>query len=842
MRVSVSWLREHVDLPADLTAQALEDALTSLGIEVESIVDQGATVQGALVVGRVLTIEELAGFKKPIRFCTVDVGKANDTGNPQEIVCGATNFVEGDLVAVILPGGVLPGGFTIGARKTYGRNSHGMICSARELGVSDEHAGIMVLDPDLEAKPGEDARPYVGLTEMIVDVEITPDRGYQMSVRGLARELAHAFGVPFSDPGLAKAPKGSTRGKPAWPVTVVDQYGCDRFAARLVSGIDPAAPSPDWMQRRLLAAGIRTLGLAIDVTNYVMLELGQPMHAFDAARIKGGLVVRRAEEGERLTTLDGVDRVLSAEDMVICDAGLDNPSAGSGAGVPISLAAVMGGQTSEVVPGSTTDVLLEAAHWDPTMVGRTARRHKLFSEAAKRWERGVDRELALVAIDRAVKILVEHGGGAPGKQILDLNYPPATSTVTFDAREAARLVGVEYSTQRVAELLTKVGCTVTLDDGDGYSMTVTPPSWRPDLVRPADLVEEVVRLDGYAKVPSALPIAPPGAGLTPAQRRRRSVGRALAEMGYVEVLPNPFVSAEALRRLGLPTDAVRLANPLSDEEPLMRTSLLPGLLATLRRNVGRGNRDVALYELGLVFLPTDAGPPPVLGVMQRPSDADWEKAKAAVPHQPTHVATVAAGELERSGWWGPGRVADWADAIQAAREVLAVAGVQPGSVTVEAAGPMPWHPGRCASIRVDGVVVGHAGELHPSVCADLEVPRRTCALELNLSAVPLPGPTPAPSLSNFPPALIDVALVVPTELPAAEVEKAIVDGAGSLLESVRLFDVYTGSQVGDSRKSLAYKLVLRAPDRTLTAEEAVAARDAAVAVAAERFQATLRGA
>ncbi len=828
MRVAVSWLREHVDLPADLTAERLDDALTNLGIEVESIVDQGAAVQGTLAVGRVLTIEELTGYKKPIRFCTVDVGQANGSGDPQEIICGATNFVEGDLVAVILPGGVLPGGFTIGARKTYGRNSNGMICSARELGVSDEHAGIMVLDPSSGAQPGEDARPYVGLTEIVVDVEITPDRGYQMSVRGLARELAYGFGVPFvNDPGRAKAPKASTRGQPAWPITVVDQAGCDRFAARLVTGLDPHAPSPEWMQRRLLAAGVRALGLAIDVTNYVMLELGQPMHAFDADRIQGGLVVRRATEREQLTTLDGVRRTLSDEDMVICD--------DTG---PISLAAVMGGQTSEVIPGTTTDVLLEAAHWDPTMVSRTARRHNLFSEAAKRWERGVDRELALVAIERAVRLLVEHGGGTAGKQILDLNYPTPVSTITMDPNEATRLVGVSYTTERVAELLTVVGATVTLDNG---SISVTPPSWRPDLLRPADLVEEVVRLDGYDNVPSALPVAPPGAGLTPVQRRRRAVGRALAEQGYVEVLPTPFVSADALRRLGLPIDALRVANPLSDEEPFLRTSLLPGLLGALRRNLGRGNRDVALFELGLVFHPTQAGPPPVLDVVQRPSPADWEKAKAAVPSQPTYVSAVAAGEFERSGWWGPGRPVDWADVIQMAREVLRVSGVAPSSVAVVAADPMPWHPGRCAAVLVDGSVVGHAGELHPSVCADVEVPKRTCALELNLSAVPLPGLTPPPALSNFPPALIDVALVVPSSVAAADVERSIVDGAGSLLESVRLFDVYTGSQVGSGRKSLAYKLTFRAPDRTLTAEEAVAARDAAVAVAAKRFGATLRG-
>ena len=819
MRVGLSWLREYVTLPADLTAEQLDLALNNLGIEVESVVDQGATVQGDLVVGRVATIEDLTEFKKPIRFCTVDIGRKQ----PQEIVCGATNFAVGDLVAVILPGGVLPGGFTIGSRKTYGRNSNGMICSARELGVSDEHAGIMVLDPASGAAVGEDARRYVGLDDIVIDVEITPDRGYQMSVRGLARELSHAFGGAFTDPGRAKAPKGTKA--PAWPVTVVDQAGCDRFAARLVSGVDPHAPTPEWMQRRLVTAGIRTLGLPIDITNYVMLELGQPMHAFDADRIAGELVVRRATEGEKLTTLDGVTRVLSEEDMVICD--------DTG---PVSLAAVMGGQTSEVDPGKTVRVLFEAAHWDPAMVGRTARRHKLFSEAAKRWERGVDRELALVAIERATRLMTEHGGGTAGKPILDLNYPTPRPAIVMASDRPSRLIGVEYSPQRVAELLTEVGCAVAPVDG---ALTVTPPSWRPDLLGPADLTEEVVRLDGFDAVPSALPIAPPGKGLTPGQRRVRSVGRTLAEQGYVEVLSYPFVSAEALSRLGLPADAVRLANPLSEEEPFMRTSLLPPLLAALRRNIGRGHRDVALFEQGLVFLPTGAGAPPAMGVADRPGDDEWARANASVPRQPWHVAVVLAGELDRSGWWGPGRAAAWSDAVQAARDVLAAAGAV--DVSVEAGAESPFHPGRCAAISVGGVVVGHAGELHPAVCADLELPRRTCAMELDLDAVPLPGVTPAPVISNYPPALIDLALVVPAETPAAVVEAAIVDGAGALLEAVRLFDVYTGEQVSAGRKSLAYKLTFRAPDRTLTAEEAVAGRDAAVAVAAERFGATMRG-
>jgi phenylalanyl-tRNA synthetase beta chain len=548
-------------------------------------------------------------------------------------------------------------------------------------------------------------------------------------------------------------------------------------------------------------------------------------------------VVRRAVDGETLATLDGTKRTLDGHDIVIAD----------DSGV-ISLAAVMGGASTEVAD-DTTDVLFEAAHWAPLAIAHTARRHKLPSEASKRFERGVDPALTTVAAARAVELLTRYGGGTVDPGVTDVDTVLPRPEIRMAVDHPSRIAGVDYPAGTAARLLADLGCAVT---DEGETVLVVPPTWRTDLTEPIELVEEVIRLSGYDRVPSVLPPVQPSNGLTADQRRRRTVGRALAERGLVEVISYPFLSPETLDSLGLSADdprrvAIRLANPLSDKEPLMRTTLLPGLAATLRRNSGRDLRDLALYEIGLVFLPTlDAPTPPVLGVDRRPTDPELAAVDAALPAQPRHVAAMYCGDADPAGWWGPARPADWSDAVEAARLTVVAAGATP---TVRAGTQPPWHPGRCAQIVVAGsetdggrleTVVGYAGELHPEVCAALSIPPRTCAMELNLDAIPLPGLTEAPRFSTYPPALIDVALVVDARTPADDVQDALVDGAGPLLESVRLFDVYTSETLGPDRKSLAYSLTFRAPDRTLIGEEAIAARDAAVAVAAERFGATLR--
>ena len=842
MLVPLSWLREHADLPAEATGREVAERLIAAGLEVEGVDVIGADVVGPLVAGRVESVEEFtASNGKTIRFCQVDVGpELAPVDQPTRgIICGAHNFVVGDHVVVALPGAVLPGGFAIGSRKTYGHVSDGMICSTRELGIGDDHAGILVLAraPSGAWELGQDVQPELGLRDDVLDVAITPDRGYCMSIRGLARELATAYGVAFKDPA------GRTTDLPGGGIEVdLRAGGCDRFVAVTVTDLDPAATSPLWMRARLHRSGIRPISLAVDVTNYVQLELGQPLHAYDAATLFGGIVVRDAAQGETVQTLDGAGRALEPHDVVITD------TAGTRV---IGVAGVMGGLSTEIGP-ATTEVVLEAAHFDPVSVSRTGRRLGLTSEAAKRFERGVDPTVQAVAASRAAELLAEHGG-ARTAGATDVGSPALPARLRMAVDHPDRVAGLAYGAEVVCRRLTDVGCLVTPVEGSA-ELEVQPPPWRPDLREPNDLAEEVLRLEGYANLPSVLPLAPAGRGLTERQRMRRRVGRALAAAGYVEVLPSPFVGSAVLEGLALhggvgnDTDdgrhqLVRVANPISDQEPYLRPLLVADLLPTLRRNIGRGTPEVALFEMGSVFIarsgdhPADEVPRPT--VARRPSAKDLARLDASLPVQPEHVAVVLAGDRSPSGWWGTGEKASWADAIEAARVVALAAGVE---ITVRAGERAPWHPGRCAAIERDGVAVGWAGELHPRVTAALDVPARTAAMELDLDllAAGSGAPVAAPAVSTYPAAKEDLALVVESHVPAAEVAAAVRTGAGDLLEDLRLFDVYTGDQVGPGHKSLAFHLRLRAADRTLTADEAADVRDRAVREAAVRTGARLR--
>lgn len=827
MRVPVEWLRSVVELPAEATTEEIADRLTMYDLKLEEIVGGGIT--GPLTVGRVLAVQpEEQKNGKTINWCRVDVGpERNEPSVPDApgddvpsrgIVCGAHNFGVGDLVVVSLPGTYLPElGFEIGSRKTYGHVSDGMICSTRELGLPDDEtsaAGILVLEPG-SAAPGDDAVAVLGLGDQTLDLEVNPDRAYALSLRGVGRDAALAFDVPFTDPADRPVPSADT---PAYPVRVEDPEGCPVFTALVVSGVDPTAPTPAWMARRITDAGMRSISLTVDVSNYVMLELGQPNHCYDRDRLQGDVVVRRARAGERLTTLDDVDRALTPDDLVIAD--------DSG---PIGLAGVIGGASTEISDTSTS-VVVEAAFWDPVTIFRAVKRHRLPSEAAKRYERGVDPELALVGAARVAELLVELGGGTlePGATVVGV--APTRAAVRVPVDLPARISGVPIAPEEAQRTFERNGCSV---ERDGDLFLVTPPSWRFDLNDPYDFVEEALRTAGYDQVPSVLPTPTGGRGLTRHQELRRRVGHVLAGAGLVEVTTLPFAGPADLDRLGIDAEDVRrrqvlLANPLSSEEPGLTTTLLVGLLRAASLNVGRGHESVQVSEVGRVFLAREGAPEaPVYGTDRRPTPEELAALDAALPHQPFHAGWVLVGERERSGWDGAGRAVAWSDAVAVARRLADVLHVE---LTVEQAATAPFHQGRCAALVLDGTVVGHAGELHPTVLKEHGLPPRSVAGEIDLDALLAASPAigPRPDFSTYPVAKEDLAFLVDTGVTAESLRAALAS-AHAAVESVRLFDVYTGAPVPDGQKSLAFAVRLRAPDRTLKDTEIAEARAALVA-------------
>ena len=651
MRVPLGWLRELVEIPADADAAWLHATLVRVGFEEEAV--HGGDLRGPLVVGRVLSFEdEPQRNGKTIRWCQVDVGEAN--GGVRGIVCGAHNFVAGDRVVVSLPGAVLPGGFEIAARKTYGHVSDGMIASERELGLGDDHDGIMRLDElGIPGQVGDDALPILGLDDQAVEINVTPDRGYALSMRGVAREVAGATGASFVDPAALEAAPAT-----GYRVTLRDEApirgadGCGRFVARVVRGIDPAAPSPAWMQQRLRLAGMRSISLPVDISNYVMLELGQPNHCYDLATIDGGITVRRALPGERFTTLDGLERALSPEDLLIAD--------DRGA---IGIAGVMGGAETEITD-ATRDVLIEAAWFDPVSVGRSSRRHRIPSEAAKRFARGVDPRIQAAAAERVAQLLVEHAGGTVDGLGADVGTSSAPVVIDLPRGAAERIMGVAYADDEQRRALESIGADVEVTD-DGWR--ITAPSWRPDLVDREGLVEEIGRVVGFDRIPSVLPVAPPGRGYTRPQRLRRRVADALASAGLTEVLVAPFVTDAQARLTGVAP--VRLENALDGERPWLRTSLVAGMLDTAHRNVGRGLTDVALFEIGRVFETTEGQGTAAIPPSGARPDAETLAELDRLPAQPLHAAVVLVGERSPKQPGSPAMRFGIADAMEAAHRM-----------------------------------------------------------------------------------------------------------------------------------------------------------------------------
>ncbi|HAT1144904.1 TPA: phenylalanine--tRNA ligase subunit beta [Corynebacterium striatum] len=838
MLISQSWVTGLLGAKNPgwkVTPEELDSGYVRVGFETEGYENLPETT-GPLVIGKVEEIEELTQFKKPIRYCQVNVGDANGTGELQGIICGARNFRLGDHVVVALPGAELPGGFKIAARETYDHISNGMLCSAAELGFAEKSDGIITFGEEYGQYIGQDARKLIALADTVFDVNITPDRGYALSARGLTREIASAFNLEFADVAQDPSVAGiDVSGVPTPEgglinIDLREETKAQRFGLRKVSGIDPNARTPFWMERELMLSGQRAVNPATDVTNYVMLLLGAPMHAFDANLVKGGLVVRNAEEGEKFETLDHVKRTLSAGDVVICD---DN-------GIQ-SMAGVMGGTSTEIID-ETTDVYFESAIWDPITVARTSRRHKLSSEASRRFERGVDPAIVEVALDVACALLVEIAGGTieSGRTLVgDVAKP---QQITMRASKPSEYAGVEYSRETIVQRLREVGCAV---EEQGENLLVTPATWRTDITMDVDLIEEVLRLEGLEDIPTILPTPVGGRGLTPAQKRRRAIGHGLAYAGYAEVLPSPFIANDTFDVWGLDADddrrrTVSVQNPLESDKAILSTTLLPNMLEAIGRNVARGRADLALFGLQQVsFKRADSSPMP--SVEQRPADDVVKELRESLPEQPLHVATVATGNIEHEGPWGEGRAFTYADAIESARQVARAAGVE---IELEAAEELPWHPGRCAAVKavVDGesIIVGYAGELHPQVLEALNLPARTCAMEIDVTALPTDELFPAPVLSAFPALHQDIALIVDESTPAEEVRKVVEEGAGELLEAVELFDVFRGEQLGEDKKSLAFKLIFRADDRTLTDEEANEHRLAAAELVKQRLGAEMR--
>ena len=825
MKVPLSWLAEFVDLGENKTPQDVMAQLVRVGLEEEGA--HGGGLKGPIVVGEVLEfVEEPQANGKTIRWCQVRVASSGADA-VRGVVCGARNFFVGDKVVVTLPGAELPGGFEIAARKTYGHVSDGMIASSRELGLSDEHEGILRLSEiGLDPQVGTDAIKLLGLDESAAEVNVTPDRGYALSIRGVAREFSHATGHAFTDPISKVSPQNGT----GFALKVLDSApihqtpGCTRFLLLGVEGIDASAQVPDWMRNRLKLAGMRSISIAVDITNYVMLELGQPLHAYDVAKLTGGITVRRATAGEKLETLDGKVRLLDQEDLLITDE--------SG---PIGIAGVMGGASTEVTD-STTSVMLEAAVFDPISIARSARRHKLPSEASKRFERGVDPELASFAAARAAQLLVELAGGRLSGLGAEFNEVTKRPGIAMELSFPERHVGVAYSQAEIVSSLEAIGAQVEIK---GDVLHAVAPSWRPDITHKTDLVEEVARLVGYDKIPATIPVAPPGRGFTPRQQYRRRVLASMTGAGFVEVLNYPFVSGQENQTFS-GAMGIELENPIQSERSQLRRSLLPGLIQAAGRNLSRGFSNLALIEEGSVFLDAKSQGPKVLPVgNQRPSVETLQILNDSIPAQPRQLAGLALGEWIEAKLGVTGVSAGYPQMLDAVAQAVSLAGASYELVQTEIPG---LHPGRAANVLVSGEVVGHVGELHPDLALSNHLPRRVGVFELNLDRIfaLAPALVLAGEVNPMPAATQDISLLVAEEIPAAVIASTLVSGAGELLEDLQLTDDYRGQGIAEGRKSLTFALRFRAKDRTLTQAEVTVARDAAVLMAAEQHGAELR--
>lgn len=784
MKVLLSWLRDFA--PFDSDPVELGNIMSDLGMAVESLDHLGAGLDG-IVVAQVL---DLRPHPDADRIQLVDVHTGD--GEALQICCGAFNMSVGDLVPLATLGTTMPNGMEIARRKMRGEWSNGMLCSSTEIGLGADSDGIMILPGSAEV--GADLRDALGIqSDVLYDLEINPNRPDAMSVAGVARDLAGRLKLPFSIPEPSVAPSSGAAAGDRASVEIVDGDLCGRFVARVLHDVS-VGESPSWIASRLTALGMRPINSLVDISNYVMLELGQPNHAYDLARLGGGgLRVRRARDGETLVTLDDVERRFIADDLLICDA----------ADTAVGIAGIMGGEATEI-SDATTDVLLELAWFQPLTVSRTSRRLGLRTEASARFEKGTDPEILELAAMRFAELLAEHSALAPGV-IDERGELPSRAPVRVRTQRAADIIGVPLVPIAVRDLLEPIGfeCEPVGDDHD-----VVVPTWRPDTESEIDVIEEIARHHGYGKIPTRVPRSAESGGLTDYQRARRRVRQGMVGLGFTEVMPTPFIAPGDFAAAGLPDDGIRLANPLVAEESVMRTSLLPGICKVLAYNASHRNPEIAVFDVGHVY--------------NRPVDPE-----AALPDETERVGAAIAG-------------AEAPSAVQALRSLVDHLGLRVELVNDEVPG---LHPTRAARIEIDGAVVGAVGEVDPDVLDAFEVPGRVAWFELDLTAT-LAGERevrPYVPVRLFPSSDLDLAFEVDESVPATDLEPVLRSAAGDLLVELHLFDVFRGDSVALGRRSLAWRLRLQAPDRTLTDAELVEVRTRCIDAVEAALPATLRG-
>ncbi len=785
MRVPISWLREYCDPP--LTTAEIGDRLAMTGTEPDRIEQFGVPSADGFVIGKVLDAEQHPDADR-LRVCQVDTGGSA----PQTIVCGAPNVAAGQTVAVALPGATMPGGQRLGEAKLRGVVSSGMILAEDEVGVGEDHGGIMVLPDGLAA--GVPLLDHLTIFDDVLDLEVEPNRPDCLSVYGVARELHAATGAPLApDPtGEDAVASGDDNVSDHASVEIADPDVCPRFTARVFDGVK-VGPSPLWLKARLAAAGQRSISNVVDITNYVMLLTGQPLHAFDLDEVRGRrIVVRRARDGERMVTLDGVARTFDSSMALVCDA--EGPS---------GIAGIMGGRVSEVSE-RTTRVLMEAATWVGPNVLKSSARLGLRSEASARFEKQLHPEQALAAQRLAARLMVELCGARMAPGTID-EYPGRAEPRVVALRHAriGALLGTEIPRPEVEAILGRLGFAPEATDA-GYEVTV-PPFRDADVHREADLIEEVARIHGLERLPATLPARRRAVGrLTPAQRVRRRVEDALRDRGLREVVAYSFTAPSTLARLRLEEDALAVGNPLSEEASVMRPLLLPGLLDAAARNAARGRPGVALFESAHVYRPGEVAEPPPAGPASVPAD------------ERHHVAALLTSAAPGT-WRRPPLAADFFAVKGLVEALLAALRIEWAVEPVQ----RPFlHPGRSAQVVSGGGRLGWIGELHPAVVREWALDG-AAAFELDLDAIAALAPDGADyrEVSTFPLLLQDIAVVVPEAVTAAEVDTVVRRGGGDLLSGTALFDVYHGEQVGEGNRSLALRLEFGAPDRTLTDDD-----------------------